>query len=97
MSTTSPAKPRAGRKQQAAKEVSIEPHDLLKTESAPAQPAVAQEVVPTKRPRKPAGPPTEKQMAARAQFREKVAQAQALRAAEPGLKYNEAIKRVYGK
>lgn len=42
-------------------------------------------------------PPTERQLASRKTFTDKVAAAKQLQTAEPGLKYKDAIKRVYAK
>ena len=87
-------KPRAQRKLQSKSDVVYE--TLSAKIEADEAAAAAPETV-SKKSRKPTGPPSEKQLAARAQFKQKVVEAQALRKAEPGLKYNEAIKRVYGK
>jgi len=42
-------------------------------------------------------PPTEKQLATRENFKQNVVRAKALQAAEPGLTYKDAIKRVYAR
>jgi hypothetical protein len=41
--------------------------------------------------------PSEKQLVARQKFAEKAREAKQLRASEPGVKYRDAMKRVYGR
>lgn len=50
-----------------------------------------------KKPRKPSGPPTEKQTAAREGFKAAVKRAKELQAATPGLTYREAMKKIMSK
>ena len=50
---------------------------------------------PQKKPRKPAGPPTASQLAARKVFADKVKAAKAMQAQNPDLSYRDAIKLVH--
>jgi hypothetical protein len=93
MSTTKPRAPRV-------KKIVDEIHDQVIPDIPVVEAVAITEVAPTpekKQRKKHTGPPTEKQLAAREKFKENVAKAKQLCAAEPGLKYNTAIKRVYGK
>ena len=74
-----------------------QPIDIPVQAPAVPQEPIAQPVATAKKPRKPAGPPSEKQQANRAAFKAKVEDAKRLQAATPGLNYKTAIKMAYGK
>ena len=64
-----------------------------KGETVATQPTQPVEIITKKQTK----PPTEKQLASRAAFKDKVVQAKQLQAEQPGLTYKQAINIVYGK